>query len=65
MKLTWEEFLKLVSIVRNLFDSISKYNKQKIDIKEKTRRIALAVNECRKLFKDSKFVEFTETFRIS
>ena len=57
MKLTWEDFLKLASIVTNLDDSIRK--------KQNHQRVAEAANEYRNFFKDSKYVDFMKIVRIS
>ena len=65
MKLTWEDFFKYTSILRNLYESIFYFTVQTIEIKEKNRKVAVAANEYRNLFKDFKFVEFSKLVRIS
>ena len=63
--LTWEEFLKLASVVKNLYAAFCNFNVQEIDIKERNQCVAVAANEYRKLYEDSKYGEFMRIVRIS
>ena len=65
MGLTWDEFLKLATIITNLDDSISYFGDEKIGIKEKNRRVAAAANEYQEFFSDLKYMKFMEELRIS
>ena len=65
MKLTWDDFLNLASIVTNLYESICDFNEQEITIQQKNRRVADTANEYRNFFKDSKYFEFIKIVGIS
>ena len=64
MMLTWKEFLNLAIVVQNLHEPIENCFNQKIDIKELNRRVAKAAQDYLDLFKDAKYMEFTNTMRI-
>ena len=63
--LSWEEFLKLASVVKNLYESFCNFNVQEIDIKERNQCVAEAANDYRKLYEDFKYGEFMRIVRIS
>ena len=64
MMLTWKEFLNLAIVVQNLDEPIKNYFYKKIDIKELNRRVAKAAKDYLDLFKDAKYMEFSNTMRI-
>ena len=57
MGLTWDEFLKLATIITNLDDSIYYYAHQTI--------IKAAAKEYREFFNDLKYMHFMNEVRIS
>ena len=64
MSLNFEVLVKLDSVVKKLYDSISYFDVPKIDIKEINRRMAEAANEYRNLLKDLKYLEAMKNVRI-
>ena len=64
-RLTWDEFLKLATIISNLWKPIAKFNNEKIEIKEKNRRVAAAAKDYFEFFNDFKYMQFMEEVRIS
>ena len=67
MVLTCEEFLKLVTIIKNLQDSIifGYIKSSKEGIQEKNRRVATAAKNYKEFFNDLKYMQFMEDVRIS
>ena len=65
MGLTWEEFLKLATVITNLYGSINYFDKKKIEIKEKNRRVAAAAKNYKEFFNDFKYMQFMERVRKS
>ena len=65
MVLTWEEYLQLAAVVTNLDDSIYYFRDEKIEIKEKNRKVAAAAKKYQELFNDLKYMKFMEDVRIS
>ena len=65
MGLTWDEFLKLATVITNLTDSIYYFAEEKIEIKEKNRRVATAAEDYFEFFNDSKYLQFMEEVRTS
>ena len=65
MGLTWDEFLKLATIITNLDDSISHFDKEEIEIKEKNRRVATAAKNYLEFFNELKYIQFMNEVRIS
>ena len=65
MVLTWEEYLQLATIVTNLYESIYYFNYEKIEIKEKNRRVAAAAKKYHEFFNELKFIKFMNEARIS
>ena len=65
MGLTWEEFLKLATVITNLHDSIYYVDDEEIEIKEKNRRVATAGKDYLEFFNDLKYKHFMEEVRIS
>ena len=65
MGLTWDEFLKLATIITNLNLSIYYFDKEEIDIKERNRRVAAAAKEYQEFFNDLKYMQFMNEVRIS
>ena len=68
MVLTWEEFLQLAAVVSNLDDSIYYFDDEKIEIKEKKRKVAAAAKTYQELFNNFKYMDFMdlmEEVRIS
>ena len=63
MGLTWEEFLKLATIIANLSVSIYYSDRRKIKIEEKNRRVAAAAGEYQELFNDSHYMQFMNEVR--
>ena len=65
MGLTWDEFLKLATVITNLADSIYYFDKEEIEIKEKNRKVAAAAKDYLEFFNDLKYMQFMEEVRIS
>ena len=65
MGLTWDEFLKLATIITNLANSIYYFDHEEIEMKEKNRRVAAAANDYQEFFSDLKYLEFMNEVRIS
>ena len=65
MVLTWEEYLQLAAVVTNLNESIYYFDDEKIEIKEKNRRVAAAAKEYHEFFSELKYMQFMEEVRIS
>ena len=65
MGLTWDEFLKLATIITNLDDPIYYFDTKEIEIKEKNRRVAAAAKDYLELFNDPKYIEFMNEVRLS
>ena len=65
MGLTWDEFLKLASVISNLKIPIANFNNDEIGINEKNRRVAAAAKDYLEFFIDFKFMQFMEEARIS
>ena len=65
MALTWEEYLQLAAVVTNLDDSIYYFDDEKIEIKEKNRRVTSAAKKYQKLFTNFRYMKFKEEVRIS
>ena len=65
MGLTWDEFLKLATIIRNLDDSIYYFDSKEIGINEKNQRVAAAAIDYLEFFKDVKYIQFMNEVRIS
>ena len=65
MGLTWDEFLKLATIITNLDDSIYYFDKEEIEIKEKNRRVATAAKNYLEFFNEMKYIHFMNEVRIS
>ena len=65
MGLTWDEFLKLATIITNLDDSISYFNRTKKEIKENNQRVAAAAKDYLEFFEDLKYIQFMNEVRIS
>ena len=65
MGLTWDQFLKLATIISNLNVSIFYFDDKKIKIEEKNRRVAAAAKDYLELFDDLKYMEFMTNVRIS
>ena len=65
MVLTWEEYLQLAAVVTNLNESIYYFDDEKIEIKEKNRRVAAAAKKYHEFFNELKYLKFMEEVRIS
>ena len=65
MKLQWEDFLELSTVVKNLSDSIKYFRSSKIEIKEKHRKVATTAEKYLVYFNDSNNFEFIDQVRIS
>ena len=65
MGLTWDEFLKLATIITNLEDPIYYFDRKEIEIKEKNRRVAAAAKDYLELLNDPKYLEFMNEVRLS
>ena len=65
MGLTWDEFLKLATVITNMTDSIYYFNSTKKEIKEKNRRVAAAAEDYLECFNDFKHIQFMNEVRIS
>ena len=65
MGLTWDEFLKLASIITNLDDSIYYFDSTEIGIKERNRRVSAAAKDYLEFFNDVKYIQFMDEVRIS
>ena len=65
MGLTWDEFLKLATIITNLYGSIYYFDKKEIEIKEKNQRVVIAARGYLDFFNDLKYIHFMNEVRIS
>ena len=65
MELTWDEFLKLATFITNLATSIYHFGYEKIEIKEKNRRVAAAAKNYFEFFNDLKYLQFMNEVRTS
>ena len=65
MGLTWDEFLKLATVITNLYHSIYYFDKEEIDIIEKNGRVAAAAKDYFEFFNDFKYMQFMNEVRIS
>ena len=65
MALTWEEYLQLAAVVTNLDDWIIYYGDEKLEIKEKNRRVTAAAQKYQEVFNNYTYMDFTEEVRIS
>ena len=65
MGLTWDEFLKLATVITNLNLSIYYFDDEKIEIKEKNRRVAAAAKNYFEFFNDLKYLQFMNEVRTS
>ena len=65
MGLTWDEFLKLATVISNLKKPIDDFYNKQIGIKELNRRVAAAAIIYKEFFNDLKYFEFMEEVRIS
>ena len=65
MGLTWNQFLKLASVITNLKKPIYDIDKKRIRSKEKNRRVATAAKDYLELFEDLKYMHFMDEVRIS
>ena len=63
MGLTWEEYLQLTAVIKNLAVSITYFDKWEIEIREKNRRVATAAQAYQEFFSDSKYTKFMERLR--
>ena len=64
MGLTWDEFLKLATVMSNLRKSIANFKNEEIEINEKNRKVAAAANNYEEFFHDLKYMQFMEKVRI-
>ena len=65
MGLTWDEFLKLATIITNLHDSLYYFNKTEKEIIEKNWKVAAAATNYKEFFNDLKYMQFMNVVRIS
>ena len=65
MGLTWDEFLKLATVITNLAQSLANFGNDDIGIKEKNRKVVAAAKNYEEFFNDLKYMEFMEKVRIS
>ena len=65
MVLTWEEYLKLAAVIKNLKESIDYFNEEGIEINDKNRKVAEAAKKYQVFFNDFKYIKFMEKVRIS
>ena len=65
MGLTWDEFLKLATVISNLRKPIAFFKNDEIGINEKNRLVAAAAINYKKFFNDLKYFEFMDEVRIS
>ena len=65
MGLTWEEFLKLATVISNMTKTFDNYNKEKIGINEKNRRVAAAAEDYHEFLNDFKYMKFMKKVRNS
>ena len=65
MGLTWNEFLKLATVISNLMKSILNFNNKQIEIEEKNRTVAAAAINYKEFFNDLKYMQFMNEVRIS
>ena len=65
MGLTWDEFLKLATVITNLDESLYYFDIEGIDIKEKNRRVVTAAMNYKEFFNDLKYMQFMDEVRKS
>ena len=65
MGLTWDEYLQLTAVIKNLAVSIAYFDEEEIEIKEKNRKVAVAAREYQEFFSDLKYMNFMEELRTS
>ena len=65
MGLTWDEFLKLASVISNLKEPIIVYDDKEIGFKEMNTRVAGAAKDYLDFFNNLKYIEFMKKARIS
>ena len=65
MRLTWDEFLELASVISNLTIPINNFNSKEIEFKEKKRRVIGAAKDYLEFFNDFKYIEFMNEVRKS
>ena len=65
MGLTWDEFLKLATVITNLTNSIYYFNREKKGTKEKNQRVAAAAEDYLEFFSDSNYKQFMNEVRTS
>ena len=65
MGLTWDEFLKLATVISNLREPIRYFNDKRIEIKGRNRRVAAAAKNYIEFFNDLNYMHFMEKVRIS
>ena len=65
MGLTWDEFLKLATVISNLRKPILNFHNKQIGIKELNRRVAAAAKGYLECFNDLKYMQFMNEVRIS
>ena len=65
MGLTWDEFLKIASVITNLWFHSINYFDERIEIKEKNRRVAAAAEDYLEIFNDLKYLQFMNEVRTS
>ena len=66
MVLTWDEFLKLATVITNLQKSIVFiFNNKRTGIEEKNRGVAAAAKEYLEFLSNFKYLQFMEDLRIS
>ena len=66
MGLTWDEFLKLATVITNLDYSIDLcVNNEDIEIEELNRRVAAVAKDYLDFFNDLKYMQFIKKVRIS
>ena len=65
MVLTWDEFLKLATVISNLWKPLYYFDYKEDEIKELNRRVAAAAKDYFEFFNDLKYMQFMEEVRIS
>ena len=65
MRLTWDDFLNLATVISNLMKPIANFNKEEIGINEGNRRVAAAAINYKEFFYDFKYMRFMEKVRTS
>ena len=63
MGLTWDEFLKLATVISNLWNPLYYFDYKEDEIKELNRRVAATAKDYLNIFNDFKYMQFMREVR--